>query len=126
MDLIAPARRARRGNMLIRPADDVPAETVTMDGAVDVQIRLLIHEAQGAPNFYMRQFNIAPGGQTPQHSHAWEHEVYILAGRGTAVTPEGEKPLAAGDCVYVAPNDNHQFRNTAAEELTFLCLVPKT
>jgi len=112
--------------MLIRRADDVPAEPVRMDGAEGVQIRLLIHEAQGAPTFYMRQFNIAPGGQTPRHTHAWEHEVYILTGRGLAVTPDGEKPVAAGDCVYVAPNDVHQFRNPSDEELTFLCLVPKT
>ncbi|HUT01200.1 MAG TPA: cupin domain-containing protein [Phycisphaerae bacterium] len=112
--------------MEIKRADDVPAETVEMQGAEGVRIRLLIHEAQGAPSFFMRQFTVAPGGRTPEHTHAWEHEVYILAGRGTAVTPDGEKPFAAGDCVYVAPHDNHQFRNTGPDELKFLCLIPKT
>ena len=112
--------------MQITKADNVAAEAVEMDGAAGVQMRLLIHEAQGAPNFYMRQFNIAPGGMTCRHTHAWEHEVYILCGEGTAVTPDGEKPFAAGDCVYVAPNDLHQFRNTGGEEMKMLCLVPKT
>jgi len=112
--------------MKIRKADDVPAEPVRAEGAKDVEIRLLIHEAEGAPNFYMRQFTVAPGGQTPEHTHAWEHEVYVLAGEGTAVTPDGERPVAVGDCVYVAPGDNHQFRNTGAAEMKFLCLVPKT
>ncbi|MGB2822443.1 MAG: cupin domain-containing protein [Phycisphaerae bacterium] len=111
--------------MLIKRADDVPTETVEEQGAEGVQIRLLIHEAEGAPTFYMRQFSVAPGGYTPEHTHAWEHEVYILAGSGTVLTPEGPKPVAAGDCVYVAPHDNHQFRNTGPGELKFLCLVPK-
>jgi len=112
--------------MQIRRADDVPAETVEEEGARGVQIRLLIHQAQGAPNFYMRQFNIAPGGHTPEHTHPWEHEVYVLCGGGTVLSPDGEKPIAAGDCVYVAPGENHQFRNPGSEELKILCLVPKT
>jgi len=112
--------------MIIRKADDVPAEAVEIPGAEGVQIRLLIHDAEGAPNFYMRQFTIAPGGNTPEHTHDWEHEVYVLAGTGTALTPDGDRPVSAGDCIYVAPGDRHQFRNTGAEVLTFLCLVPKT
>ena len=112
--------------MIVRKADDVPAEAVAMAGARDVQVRLLIHEAEDAPNFYMRQFTLAPGGHTPEHTHEWEHEMYVLAGQGTALTPDGERPVTAGDCVYVAPNDNHQFRNTGSDELKFLCLVPKT
>jgi len=111
--------------MKIHKAEDVPAKPVVMEGARDVQIRLLIHEAEDAPNFYMRQFTLAPGGHTPEHTHGWEHECYILTGRGTVVTPDGERPVAAGDCVYVAPQDNHQFRNTGREELKFLCLIPK-
>ncbi len=112
--------------MRIKVADDVPAEAVEMDGAEGVSIRLLIHEAEGAPTFHMRQFDVAPGGHTPRHAHAWEHEVYVLAGTGEAVTPEGAKPIAAGQCIYVAPGDDHQFRNTGDGKLKFLCLVPKT
>jgi len=112
--------------MKIRKADDVPPETVQMEGAEGVQIRLLVHEAEGAPNFYMRQFDVAPGGHTPRHQHDWEHEMYVLAGRGVAVTPDGERPVAVGECIFVAPGEDHQFRNTGTEVLKFLCLVPKT
>ena len=38
--------------------------------------------------------------------------MYVLAGRGTIVDGDEERPLAAGDVVFVAPNDVHQFRNT--------------
>ena len=111
--------------MKIKKADETPARPVMMEGAEGAQIRLLIHEAEGAPNFYMRQFNVAAGGCTPLHTHGWEHEVYILAGSGTLVSDEGDIPAGAGDCVYIEPNERHQVRNTGGEELKFLCLVPK-
>jgi len=111
--------------MKIKVAEEVQAETVDAAGANGVRIRLLIHEAEGAPNFHMRQFIIAPGGHTPRHTHPWEHEVFILSGSGAIVTPEGELPLRPGQCVYVAPQDDHQFRNTGTDDLKFLCLIPK-
>ncbi len=111
--------------MKIKIAEEVPAEAVNIDGAEGVKIRLLIHEAEQAPNFYMRQFTVAPGGQTPRHTHEWEHEVYVLGGSGTVVTPDGDMQLTVGQAVYVAPNDVHQFRNTGDEDLKFLCLIPK-
>ncbi|HUT01067.1 MAG TPA: cupin domain-containing protein [Phycisphaerae bacterium] len=112
--------------MIIKTAADVPPDAVRMPGAKGVDIRLLIHQAEGAPNFYMRQFTLAPGGHTPEHAHDWEHEMYVLSGSGTALTPDGEREVRRGDCIYVAPNDRHQFRNTGAEALEFLCLIPKT
>ena len=37
-----------------------------------------------------------------------------------------EHPLRAGDVIYVAPDDVHQFRNTGTAEMKFLCMVPKS
>ena len=111
--------------MKIKVAEEVPAEAVDMEGAEGVKIRLLIHDAEAAPNFHMRQFIVAAGGHTPWHTHPWEHEVYVLSGAGTIVTAEGDLPLRPGQAVYVAPNDDHQFRNAGDEDLTFLCLIPK-
>ena len=112
--------------MKVKHAEQVPAEPVAIEGATGVRMRLLIHQAEGAPNFYMRQFLLAPGGCTPSHSHAWEHEVYVLSGAGEVVSPEGPTPVGPGDCLYVAPMELHQFRNTGQAELRFLCLVPKS
>ncbi|MFP4355374.1 MAG: cupin domain-containing protein [Phycisphaerae bacterium] len=111
--------------MYIRKADDIAAAPVEMKGAHDVKIRLLVAQDQQAPNFYMRQFDVAPGGCTPEHSHPWEHECYILSGQATMTTAEGDRTVSAGDVLYVAPDEIHQFRNTGSEELKFLCLVPK-
>ena len=110
--------------MIIKNADSVARSTVDMQGAAGAEIRLLIHQADGAPNFYMRQFNLAPGGCTPRHSHDWEHEVYILSGSGLLVAQGADRDIHAGDCVYVPPNEEHQFRNPAQGELKFLCVVP--
>lgn len=111
--------------MNVKTADAVPAKDVEMAGAENVRIRLLIHEAEGAPNFYMRQFDLAPGGCTPKHGHAWEHEVYVLSGAGAVLGADGDRPLRAGDCVFVPGGEVHQFRAAADAALKFLCLVPK-
>lgn len=111
--------------MKIQYADDIQCTDVDMDGAQGVRMQLLIHDADGAPNFFMRQFTVAPGGNTPLHTHDWEHEVYILSGKGVAVASGKENQVRAGDCVFVDPNIEHQFVNRGNVELKFLCLVPR-
>lgn len=99
---------------------------VTMEGAVGCTVRWLVGEEDGAPNFAMRQFEVAPGGHTPRHSHPYEHEVFVLDGTGEVFEGDTAHPLKAGDVVYVAPDEVHQFRNTGATPLRFLCLVPNS
>jgi quercetin dioxygenase-like cupin family protein len=72
----------------------------------------------------MRQFEIEPSGYTPRHSHAHEHEVFVMEGSGVVLEGDTEHPLAVGTVVYVPPNQEHQFRNTGTGPLKFLCLIP--
>ncbi|OHB85221.1 MAG: cupin [Planctomycetes bacterium RBG_16_64_12] len=104
--------------------EKVGSTTVETDGAAGCRIRCLIGEADGAPSFSMRQFEVAPGGHTPKHSHAHEHEVFVLEGTGVVVEGAVEHPLRAGTAVYVPPKALHQFRNTGTGALKFLCLIP--
>src|SRR5207247_10167393 len=101
--------------MKINHVEQVEAAPVTMQGAHGCHVRWLVGERDGAPNFAMRQFEVAPGGYTPHHSHPYEHEVFVLEGQGVILDGAGdeavERPLGAGDVVYVAPGDVHQFRN---------------
>ena len=101
----------------------VTAEKVEQ-GAEGVHIRWLITEADGAEHFVMRHFEIAPGGFTPRHDHAWEHEVFILKGRGMVLGPEGEKAFGPGDVMFVPGGETHQFRNTGENLVEMLCLIP--
>jgi quercetin dioxygenase-like cupin family protein len=72
----------------------------------------------------MRQFEVAPGGHTPLHTHGYEHEVFVLEGRGVVLEGDREHPLCSGSVVYVPPKQVHQFRNTGDVALKFLCLIP--
>jgi hypothetical protein len=36
----------------------------------------------------------------------------------------GDRPFAAGDVVWIPPNEMHQFQNTSAEPVEFICLIP--
>jgi quercetin dioxygenase-like cupin family protein len=105
-------------------ADEVSPQVVSEEGARDVTVRWLLARPEGAPNFAMRLFDVAPGGCTPQHQHAWEHEVFVLAGTGEVVTADGPVPFQAGDAVLVMPDELHQFRNTSGSVARFICLIP--
>lgn len=112
--------------MQIKQSQQVPQNPVNMEGASGCQVRILVGENERAPNFVMRQFEVAPGGHTPRHFHDYEHEVYVLEGQGVVIDGDFERPLSAGDVVFVAPDDVHQFRNTGNGPLKFLCLIPNS
>ncbi|MCH2129981.1 MAG: cupin domain-containing protein [Pirellulaceae bacterium] len=112
--------------MKVTPADQVEEKIVDMPGAHGCSVRWLVSESDGAPNFAMRQFEVAPGGYTPRHSHPYEHEVYVLQGQGTVLDDDQERPLKTGDVVLVRPDEIHQFRNTGEAPMRFLCLVPNS
>ena len=111
--------------MKVGHVEQLPARAVQMEGAKGVQMRIVIGEPEGAPNFIMRVFDVEAGGNTPLHAHGFEHEVFVLRGRGSLVEEGEETPLGPGDVVFVAPSALHQFR-AAAEGLRFICVVPKT
>jgi quercetin dioxygenase-like cupin family protein len=112
--------------MKVAHYERVTQAPVTMEGSSGCQVRWLVDEQQGAPNFAMRQFEVAPGGYTPRHSHPYEHEVFVLEGEGIVLEGDVEHPLRAGDFVLVTPDEVHQFRNTGQAPLKFLCLVPNS
>lgn len=112
--------------MLLRRAESTPPTPVTMDGVKGVSMRLMVGRADGAPTFSMRHFTVEPGGHTPRHSHAYEHEVFILSGAGR-VEQDGEfAEIRGGDVLFVEPDKLHQFVNTGSTPLEFLCFVPVT
>jgi quercetin dioxygenase-like cupin family protein len=86
--------------------------------------RVLIGKADGAENFCMRAFEIAPGGHTPKHAHAWEHEMFFHAGQGEVFGDGAWHPVAPGTVAFVPGNTEHQIRNTGDTTLTVVCLVP--
>ncbi|GAB4350942.1 MAG: cupin domain-containing protein [Candidatus Abyssubacteria bacterium] len=104
----------------------VESRKVDEQGAEGVSVRWVISKEDGAGNFYMRVFDVQPGGFTPYHRHEWEHEVFILEGVATVVSERGTHPAPAGSVVFVLPNEVHQFRNETDILMRFICLIPKT
>jgi quercetin dioxygenase-like cupin family protein len=110
--------------MKVAHYEQIEAAPANVEGASQCRMRCLIDHTDGAPTFAMRLFEVAASGHTPKHSHAHEHEVFVLEGIGTVLEGDKEHPLRAGTCVLVPPNQLHQFRNTGVGPLKFLCLIP--
>jgi len=92
--------------------------------APGVTVRWVISEKDGAPNFAMRVFEVEPGAASPFHTHAWEHEAFILAGKGHLRGEDSETPFQVGDAIFVPPEEKHQFVNDGDTVLRFICVVP--
>ena len=105
--------------------DQVATEEVIVPGAKGVRVRWLISSEDGAPHFYMRRYELAPGGRTPRHAHPWEHEVYILEGEGIVLGNERDNRFGAGDVIYIPPQEEHYFAADTAGPVVFLCVIPK-
>lgn len=110
--------------MKILNSSDAPSKTFDSEIAKGVTGRILIGKNDNAHNFCMRLFTLAPGGFTPRHSHAWEHEIFVHSGKGQ-VYREGEwKNVESGTAVFIPGGEEHQLMNGGGEDFTFICLIP--
>lgn len=111
--------------VLIGSSKNVPPRTYhDGDKVRHAEKRILIGPSDHAPHFSMRKFTIGAGGCSPYHTHAWEHEVYVLAGQGEVRFAGGSRSVSPGDFAFVPPHDEHQFVNAGNEPFEFLCIVP--
>ncbi len=86
--------------------------------------RVVIGRADGARNFCMRIFELPAGAESGRHSHSWEHEVFVHAGKGE-IYREGEwVPLHAGSVVFIPGGEEHQLKNAGAAPFIFVCVIP--
>lgn len=109
--------------MKVIQSDEQATAEVHTEGAAGVTIKALLTRQDGAPGFTLREFTVEPGGHTPRHAHAHEHEVIIRAGSGTLWSEEREWALAPGVVVLVKPDEPHQF-SAGPDGLVLYCIVP--
>ena len=110
--------------MKIIQCEQMQTAAVDAEGASGCRMCCLIGPDDAAPSFSMRHFEIAPGGHTPKHAHAWEHEMFIHAGVGEIYGNGKWNPVQPGNVIFMPPNEEHQIRNTGRELLILACLVP--
>ncbi len=95
-----------------------------LKAAPGVTMRVVAGPAEKAPTFVMRVFEIQSGSSTPLHSHPWEHEVFVLAGKGILRSEGRETPLMEGDVIVVLPNEQHSFLGIGRDTFRLICVVP--
>jgi quercetin dioxygenase-like cupin family protein len=110
--------------MHIKACGEIEAVEMDMPGAAGVTMRVVVGPAQGAENFTMRVFEVAPGGHTPRHRHDFEHEIFIHAGQGEIFDEGATTAVGPGHVAFLAPNNEHQIRNTGPATLVFVCVIP--
>jgi quercetin dioxygenase-like cupin family protein len=104
--------------------DEIPERGINRGYRPGVSIRYPILEEFGAPGFEMRYFELGPGASSSEDLHPYEHEVFVLQGRGVLVLEGREYSLRPRDAILIAPDERHQLRQEGAEPLGFLCVVP--
>jgi mannose-6-phosphate isomerase-like protein (cupin superfamily) len=61
-----------------------------------------------------------PPGRAPEHSHAYDEVVLVLAGAGVAHAGGADHELAPGSCVHLPPGTGHCLENTGPATLIVL------
>ena len=106
----------------IKPAESIEYESV--DAAEGLSKGVLVGPDDGAPNFAMRRFTIAPGATVPEHTNAVEHEQYVLEGEYVVGLDDEERTVSAGDSIFVPAGTVHWYRNEGDSRGAFICVVP--
>jgi mannose-6-phosphate isomerase-like protein (cupin superfamily) len=98
-----------------------PAPVIEEPG---VSVRWLINEMSEVLNFALRLYEMEPGSATASCIRYWEHQLFVLSGKGVVIGQNGGVPLGEGDVVYIPPAEPHQFANRGDEVLRFLMVLP--
>lgn len=111
--------------MPVGNANDLKGSTVTHPEAKGAKMKVLVSPDLGWEDHVMRLFELAPGGYTPRHTHAWPHINYIVSGKGTLYLHGEENELTAGGYAFVPAGELHQFKNASDSPFEFICIVPR-
>ena len=102
----------------------IPAKAFGSE-APETSIRVLINDVNdNAPVYNLRMIEIGVNGHTPDHSHPYEHENFVVEGDGQVMIDGDWYDIHQGDVVLVPAGIRHQYRNTGQSTLKFLCGIP--
>lgn len=106
----------------LRP-EDMPVKHVCEHEGFEYRKWNLLPRSSGA-GCVAGLYEIPPGKAAyPYHYHVKNEEIfYILRGTGTLKTPQGERPVCAGDFLFFPANEHgaHKLTNTGEEPLAYL------
>ncbi len=100
---------------------DIEAKEVK--GSSKLKIKWL--NTDGSNNFAVRHCEIESGGYSPHHDHPWEHEIFVLEGKGLVLGDKETKSIKTGDSISIPADETHQIKNNHKKPLRILCIIPK-
>ncbi|SRR6056297_966088 len=111
--------------MIVAERSEQDAKKVTAPGFEGASMQAMVGPKQGWEGHVMRMVTLEPGGHTSRHAHPWPHINYVSRGEGILFLEGQEHPLREGSYAQVPSNAEHQFINTGAQRLEFICIVPE-
>ncbi len=63
---------------------------------------------------------LIPPGRAPDHQHAYDEVVHVLAGQGVVHLRTGDTPIEPGTAIYLPPQAPHCLENTGQDPLRVL------
>ncbi|EQB65495.1 MAG: hypothetical protein AMDU3_IPLC00002G0132 [Thermoplasmatales archaeon I-plasma] len=105
-----------------KPVVKKAAEVEELDLEGGGKIRWLITHRDGAPNFSMRLITVPKGKSTPNHSHDYEHEIFLIEGKGEAVLDGRKFPVDSNHFLFIPGGVKHTI--SALEDMKMICIVP--
>jgi quercetin dioxygenase-like cupin family protein len=85
---------------------------------------LIDDDHDGATTESLRMIEIQVGGNSPQHSHPYEHENFVVEGKGRLLIGDTWYDLSQGDVAFVPADVLHQYVNAGNTPFKFLCGIP--
>jgi quercetin dioxygenase-like cupin family protein len=82
----------------------------------DRQFRVLLSAGLTVTQFV----GVIPPGRAPAHQHTYDEVVHVLSGSGVVHLPAGDRPIAPGNSIYLAPGTPHCLENTGTGDLRVL------
>lgn len=102
----------------------VRAEVIPSNMGTGTTVRWLVKDEDGARAFAMRLFELEPSARINPHRHPWEHEIFVLGGEGRVRVGSRWYDVGEGFFIFIPPNVEHEYVNTGATKLSFLCMIP--
>ncbi|MBN1855580.1 MAG: cupin domain-containing protein [Dehalococcoidia bacterium] len=98
----------------IEPMQSAPGVGRVSQG---VTMRRIFGKEDGA-SFSMRVIEDEPSDELPHglHAHAWEHQIFVVKGKGIIITEHEKIVVGAGDCVFIPSNELHTIGPRAGTE----------
>ena len=100
------------------------SESKAINEIEGVSRRDILTTNDGASHFTMHIVEVATHASTPTHHHSWEHEIFVIAGKGIVVGEKGGTPIAEGNVIFIPDNETHCFVNTGDETLRYINIEP--